>query len=85
MFRMTLKIFNELKHEYEAQEALINYFDLKESFFNKSKAQLSSSILGAKRPNFERNDEFDFNIINTLELSKYDYVENWYEDFNNLL
>lgn len=81
--RMTLKVFNELKHEYEAQEALINYFNLEERFFNKSKAQLSSSILGAKRPNFERNDEFDFNIINTLELSKYDYVKKWYEDFNN--
>lgn len=80
---MTLKVFNELKHEYEAQEALINYFNLEERFFNKSKAQLSSSILGAKRPNFERNDEFDFNIINTLELSKYDYVKKWYEDFNN--
>lgn len=81
--RMTLKVFIELKHEYEAQEALINYFNLEERFFNKSKAQLSSSILGAKRPNFERNDEFDFNIINTLELSKYDYVKKWYEDFNN--
>ncbi|WP_286184139.1 DNA polymerase domain-containing protein [Clostridium sp. CCUG 7971] len=81
--RMTLKVFNELKHEYEAQEALINYFNLEESFFNKSKAQLSSSILGAKRPNFERNDEFDFNIIDTLEFSKYDFVKKWYEDFNN--
>ena len=81
--RMTLKVFNELKHEYEAQEALINFFNLEESFFNKSKAQLSSSILGAKRPNFERNDEFNFKIIDTLELSKYSYVKKWYEDFNN--
>lgn len=81
--RMTLKVFNELKHEYEAQEALINYFNLEESFFNKSKAQLSSSILGAKRPNFERDDEFDFKIIDTLELGKYDYIKRWYEDFNN--
>lgn len=81
--RMTLKVFNELKHEYEAQEALINFFNLEESFFNKSKAQLSSSILGAKRPNFERNDEFNFKIIDTLELSKYINVKKWYEDFNN--
>ncbi len=81
--RMTLKVFNELKHEYEAQEALINFFNLEESFFNKSKAQLSSSILGAKRPNFERNDEFNFKIIDTLELSKYNNVKKWYEDFNN--
>lgn len=81
--RMTLKVFNELKHEYEAQEALINFFSLEESFFNKSKAQLSSSILGAKRPNFERNDEFNFKIIETLELSKYSNVKKWYEDFNN--
>lgn len=81
--RMTLKVFNELKHEYEAQEALINFFNLEESFFNKSKAQLSSSILEAKRPNFERNDEFNFKIIDTLELSKYNNVKEWYEDFNN--
>ncbi len=81
--RMTLKVFNELRHEYEAQEGLIEYFNLEPSLFNKSKAQLSSFILGARRNNFDRNDEFDFEIINTLELNKYNFVKKWYENYHN--
>ena len=81
--RMTLKVFNELRHEYDAQKGLIDYFNLDLNQFNKSKAQLSSFILGAKRSGFERNDEFDFEIINTLNLNKYEYVKKWYEDYYN--
>lgn len=81
--RMTLKVFNQVKHEYEAQEGLIELFNLEQNQFNKSKAQLSSFILGAKRPNYEKNDEFDFEIIKTLEISKYKFIEDWYKDINN--
>ncbi|RDY29060.1 hypothetical protein CHL78_003610 [Romboutsia weinsteinii] len=81
--RMTLKVFNQVKHEYEAQEGLIELFNLEQNQFNKSKAQLSSFILGAKRPNYERNDEFDFEIIKTLDISKYKFIEDWYKDIDN--
>lgn len=81
--RMTYKVFKEVYYRYEAQLGLIEYFNLDDSLFNKTEAQLSAYILGAKKPNYKRNDVSDFEIINTIELSKYKNIKMWYEDYNN--
>ena len=81
--RMTYKVFEHLYYKYEAQQGLIKYFNLDESMFNKTEAQLSAYILGAKKPNYDRNDTSEFEIINTLKLSKYKNIKEWYEDYNN--
>ncbi|MGL4911491.1 MAG: hypothetical protein ACRC3Y_03585 [Romboutsia sp.] len=81
--RMTCKVFEQNYYKYEAQLGLIEYFKLDESMFNKTEAQLSSIILGAKKPNYERNDEVDFEIIDKIELSKYIDIKKWYENYNN--
>lgn len=80
---MTLKVFEAHKEDFESQEFLIDYFNLQESAFCKSKAQLSAYILGAKKPKVPRNDEFDFKIVDTIKLSKYKYVMDWYLDYGN--
>ena len=76
--RMTTKVFDESYHKYEAQLGLINYFNLDPIMLNKTEAQLSAHILNAKKPNFERYDTFDFNVVDTIKLSKYNYVKDWY-------
>ena len=81
--RMTYKVFHELYFEYEAQLGLIEYFNLEEKMFNKTKAQLSAHILQAQKPMFDRDDLYDFDIVNTIKLSKYAYVKEWYENFRN--
>ena len=81
--RMTFKVFKEVYYKYEAQLGLIEYFDLDESMINKTEAQLSAYILGAKKPNYAREDVTDFEIVNTIELSKYNNIKQWYEDYNN--
>ena len=81
--RMTYKVFKEVYYKYEAQLGLIEYFNLDDSLFNKTEAQLSAYILGAKKPNYKRDDASDFEIINSIELSKYNNVKLWYEDYNN--
>ena len=81
--RMTYKVFQELYFEYEAQLGLIEYFDLDASMFNKTKAQLSAHILQAKRPLEDRDDLYDFDIINTLKLSKYSFIRDWYYNFRS--
>lgn len=81
--RMTFKVFKEVYYKYEAQLGLIEYFNLDESMINKTEAQLSAHILGAKKPNYVREDVVDFEIINTIELSKYKYIKQWYENYNN--
>ncbi len=81
--RMTYKVFKEVYYKYEAQLGLIEYFNLDDSLFNKTEAQLSAYILGAKKPNYKRDDASDFEIINIIELSKYNNVKLWYEDYDN--
>lgn len=81
--RMTYKVFEEVYYRYDAQLGLIEYFNLDESMFNKTEAQLSAYILGAKKPNYERNDVSEFDIIDTLKLSKYEDIKKWYQNFSN--
>lgn len=81
--RMTFKVFQEVYYKYEAQLGLIEYFNLDESMINKTEAQLSAYILGAKKPNYAREDETDFEIVDSIKLSKYNNVKQWYEDYNN--
>lgn len=80
---MTYKVFEQVYYRYEAQLGLIEYFNLEDNMFNKTEAQLSAYILGAKKPNYDRNDINEFSIANTLKLSKYNHIKEWYEDYNN--
>lgn len=81
--KMAFKVFEQVYYRYEAQLGLIEYFDLEESMFNKTEAQLSGIILGAKRPNYERNDAKEFDIVDSIKLSKYLEVKKWYENYSN--
>ena len=81
--RMTFKVFEQVYYRYEAQLGLIEYFNLDESMFNKTEAQLSAIILGAKKPNYDRDDAREFDIVDTIKLNKYNDVKKWYEDINN--
>lgn len=81
--KMTFKVFEQVYYRYEAQLGLIEYFNLEESMFNKTEAQLSGIILGAKRPNYERNDAKEFDIVDSIKLSKYLEVKKWYENYSN--
>ncbi|WP_343348129.1 hypothetical protein [Terrisporobacter petrolearius] len=81
--RMTFKVFREVYYKYEAQLGLIEYFKLDESMINKTEAQLSAYILGAKKTNYPREDIVEFEIVNTIKLSKYNNIKQWYEDYNN--
>lgn len=81
--RMTYKVFEEVYYKYEAQLGLIEYFNLDDSLFNKTEAQLSTYILVARKSNYNRNDIKDFQIVDSIQLNKYNNVKLWYEDYNN--
>ncbi len=81
--RMTFRVFEENYYKYEAQMGLIEFFNLDDTMINKTEAQLSAYILGAKKPNYERNDTKEFEIIDTLQLSKYNHIKEWYLNQNN--
>lgn len=76
----TLHIFVETKHEFESHIGLIKEFELDIINVNKTKAQLSAIILGAKKRN--RNDEFDISFPDTLNLGQYDWIKTHYIEWS---
>ena len=74
--QQTILVFEATKSEFDAQLALIDAFNLPDNLFNKTKAQLSAHILGAKP--VKRDDEFDFTIVDTLVLDKYKHIADWF-------
>ncbi|ETK27383.1 DNA polymerase [Paenibacillus larvae] len=77
----TMEVFLNRVEEFESQMGLIKAFSLPLSHVNKTKAQLSAIILGAKR--ISRDDEFDITIPDTLRIKKYKHVVEWYADQEN--
>ncbi len=79
----TLKVFDYRKEEFNSQLLMIEAFNLPMTMFNKTKAQLSAHILGAKRGR-DRNDEFELVFPDTLHIGdKYKHVVDWYKDKSN--
>lgn len=78
----TIKVFEAKREEFDSQLQLIEAFDLDMKMFTKTKAQLSAHILDAKKQE-DRGDEFNFIYPDTLQLDKYQYVKDWYDNFNS--
>ncbi|TCJ01135.1 hypothetical protein [Cytobacillus praedii] len=74
----SIKVYEARTEEFESQLQLIEAFDLEMSQFNKTKAQLSAHILGAKKTP-DRGDEFEYNLpLDILKIDKYPEVVEWY-------
>ena len=79
----TIEVFFQRKDDFDAQMGLIKMFNLPLSNISRSKAQLSATILDAKRPAHSRNDEFDISFPDTLKVEKYTHVLDWYNNPEN--
>lgn len=79
----TINVFEARREEFDSQLSMIEAFELDMSMFNKTKAQLSAHVLGANTKK-EYNDEFELIFPDTLNLTKYEYVLDWYKNKNNL-
>lgn len=74
----TRKVFYDTIEEYEAHESLVETFELEDVHFNKTKAQLSSLILGAKQQKWF--DEWEYSLVPTMQIDKYTHVKEWFEN-----
>ncbi len=72
----TLSIFIKRKDEFDSVMGLIKTFKLPLNYISKTKAQLSATILGCSK--VERDDEWDIEIIDTLDIKKYQEVVQWF-------
>lgn len=72
----TLQVFKHRINEFNSHVALLDTFNLPASHISKTQAQLASIILGAKR--VETNDEWNIRVPHTLQLTKYQYIADWF-------
>ena len=77
----TVEVFMQRKSDFEAQMQLLKMFNLPLSYISKTKVGLSAAILEAKKRTYY--DEFEISFPNTLRLSKYKKVLDWYKDKSN--
>ncbi len=78
----TMEVFLYQYREFESHMSLITAFDLPLNYINKTKAQLSAVILEAKK--VTRDDEFDIALVDTIDITKYKHIVDWYKNPENL-
>ncbi|MGJ0908878.1 hypothetical protein [Clostridium botulinum] len=74
----TMEVFINRIEEFEAHMGLIKNFKLPLKYISKTKAQLSSIILGANK--VDRDDEFNITIVPTIKINKYKEILSWYKN-----
>lgn len=81
----TIEVFLQRKEDFEGLLGLAKYAcqgkPLNLSLISKTKPQMSALILDAHK--VDRNDEFDIDFPETLQLKKYMAVMDWYKDPKN--
>ena len=78
----TFRVFVETKKSFETIIDLLVEFNLDLSMINKTETQLAAEILGAEKRT--RNDEFDIQMPDTLELNKYEWIKNYFYEWSTL-
>lgn len=77
----TIEVFRKRKEVYDSHIDLIETFDLPLTMINLTQAQLTANIIGCEK--VERDDEFDLQFVDTIQLDKYKYVLDWFKDRKN--
>lgn len=78
----TIEVFTKRINDFNSHMALIKTFNLPLSYISKTQAQLSAEILNCDK--CERNDEFEYEILDCIQLNKYKHVKEWFEEAKNL-
>lgn len=81
--QQTIEVFLKRIDEFNAAMYFIKHFKLPISSISKTKAQLAAEILGGNGKGKSFNDEFQFQILNCIELKKYKHVADWYRNPEN--
>lgn len=76
-----MEVFMATKEEFDTSLYFIKHFKFPLSYLSKTKAQLAATILGGNRRRFK--DEFDFPILDCLDIKKYRQVPEWYRKPEN--
>jgi len=73
-----ITVFCKRKEDFESLFELIKMYKMPLDNLIKTKAQLTSTILGAEK--HEYNDEWDLQFPDNLKIDKYKFVVDWFKD-----
>lgn len=73
-----ITVFCKRKEDFESLFELIKMYDMPLDNLIKTKAQLTATILGAEK--HEYNDEWDLQFPTNLEINKYRFVVDWFKN-----
>ncbi len=79
----TIEVFLKRTEEFNTMMYFIKHFGLSMDFISKTKPQLAAEILGGNRKGADFDDEFNFPILDCLELKKYKHIADWYANPEN--
>lgn len=77
----TLEVFRKRKDDFNAHIDLIETFNLPLDKINLTQAQMTAIIIGCKKQ--ERDDEFDLEFVDCLEIKKYKSIVDWFKNRAN--
>lgn len=73
-----ITVFCKRKADFESKFTLIQMYNLPLSSLIRTKAQLTSDILGAVRHDYD--DEWDLQFPDNIDIKKYKFVVDWFKD-----
>lgn len=79
----TIDVFMKRIDEFNTMMYFIKHFKLPMSALSKTKAQLAAEILGGNHKGQNFDDEFQFPILDCLDLKKYKFIADWYKNPEN--
>jgi hypothetical protein len=78
----TIEVFKLRDDDFNAHMDLISTFELPLKMISLTQAQLTANIIGCRK--IEWKDEFDIQFVDTLRLKKYKFVQDWFENSENM-
>lgn len=79
----TIEVFMKKIDEFNTMMYFIKHFKYPPHYLSKTKAQLASQMLGGNKKGRTFNDEFEFPILDCIQLKKYRHVADWYKNPTN--
>lgn len=79
----TIDVFLKRIDEFNTMMYFVKHFKLPMSALSKTKAQLAADILGGNKKGRMFDDEFQFPILDCLDLKKYKHIADWYKNPEN--
>lgn len=76
----TIEVFLERREEFDTMLYFIKHFGYPLSYISKTKSQLAATILGGNNKGKTFDDEFNFPIVDCLDVKKYKSAIDWYKN-----